>query len=261
MNNALWISKTGMAAQDTKMAAISNNLANVNTVGFKRDRVVFEDLFYEIKRQPGAPTDATNELPTGVQIGSGVRVVGTQKVFTQGSVQNTGQQLDIAIMGGGFFQIENGDGDLTFTRNGQFHVDAEGLVVNTEGFPLIPNIQVPNNATSITIGMDGIVSAALAGETQNQELGQLTLAQFANPSGLEALGGNLFKQTEASGEPLELVPTTEGVGSIKQGALEGSNVQVVEEMVDMITTQRAYEMNAKVVSAADDMLKYVSQQV
>ncbi len=261
MNNALWISKTGMAAQDTKMAAISNNLANVNTVGFKRDRVVFEDLFYEIRRQPGAPIDATNELPTGIQIGSGVRVVGTQKVFTQGNVQNTGQQLDLAIMGDGFFQIENGDGELTYSRNGQFHVDAEGLVVNTEGFPLVPNIQLPNNVTRVTVGADGIVSAALAGDSRNQELGQLTLAQFSNPSGLEALGGNLFRQTEASGEALELAPSTEGVGSLKQGALEGSNVQVVEEMVEMITTQRAYEMNAKVVSAADDMLKYVSQQV
>ncbi|WP_120510663.1 flagellar basal-body rod protein FlgG [Photobacterium salinisoli] len=261
MHSALWVSKTGMAAQDTKMTAISNNLANVNTVGFKRDRVVFEDLFYTIQRQPGAPVDQVNELPTGVQLGSGVRVVGTQKVFTQGNSQNTSQELDMAIMGGGFFQIENSDGEVMYSRNGQFHVNSEGLIVNTQGLPLIPQIEIPDTATRISIGVDGTVSAQVAGDPQPQELGQITLAQFANPAGLEALGGNLYRETEASGQPDELVPGLDGAGSIKQGALEGSNVQVVEEMVDMITTQRAYEMNAKVVSAADDMLKFVAQSV
>ncbi|PJC86416.1 flagellar basal-body rod protein FlgG [Vibrio sp. HA2012] len=261
MHSALWVSKTGMAAQDTKMTAISNNLANVNTVGFKRDRVVFEDLFYSIQRQPGAQVDEMNTLPTGVQLGSGVRVVGTQKVFTQGTTQNTTQEMDMAVMGGGFFQIENSDGEIVYTRNGQFHVNAEGLMVNSQGLPLEPQIQIPDGTTSVSVGTDGTVTAVVSGESDSQELGQITLASFINPAGLEAIGGNLFRQTEASGQADEVVPGTEGVGSIKQGALEGSNVQVVEEMVDMITTQRAYEMNAKVVAAADDMLKFVAQSV
>lgn len=261
MHSALWVSKTGMAAQDTKMTAISNNLANVNTVGFKRDRVVFEDLFYSIQRQPGAQVDQLNQLPSGVQLGSGVRVVGTQKVFTQGNSQNTQQQLDLAVMGSGFFQIENSDGQVMYSRNGQFHVNSEGLMVNGQGLPLQPQIQIPEEANSISIGVDGIVTATLAGDPEPQELGQITLAKFINPAGLEAIGGNLYKETQASGQAQEIIAGTDGVGSLKQGALEGSNVQVVEEMVDMITTQRAYEMNAKVVSAADDMLKFVAQAV
>ncbi|EAS65612.1 flagellar basal-body rod protein FlgG [Photobacterium angustum] len=261
MHSALWVSKTGMAAQDTKMTAISNNLANVNTVGFKRDRVVFEDLFYSIQRQPGAQVDQLNQLPSGVQLGSGVRVVGTQKVFTQGNSQNTQQQLDLAVMGSGFFQIENSDGEVMFSRNGQFHVNSEGLMVNGQGLPLQPQIQIPEEANTISIGVDGIVTATLAGDPQPQELGQITLAKFINPAGLEAIGGNLYKETQASGQPQEMIAGADGAGSLKQGALEGSNVQVVEEMVDMITTQRAYEMNAKVVSAADDMLKFVAQAV
>ncbi|MFN3016322.1 flagellar basal-body rod protein FlgG [Vibrio coralliilyticus] len=261
MHSALWVSKTGMAAQDTKMTAISNNLANVNTVGFKRDRVVFEDLFYSIQRQPGALVDQVNELPAGVQLGSGVRVVGTQKVFTQGNTQNTSQELDLAVMGQGFFQIENSDGQIMYTRNGQFHVNSEGLMVNSQGLPLEPQIQIPENALSVSVGVDGTVSATTADSTAPQELGQITLAKFINPAGLEAVGGNLFRETEASGQADELIAGEDGIGSIKQGSLEGSNVQVVEEMVDMITTQRAYEMNAKVVSAADDMLKFVAQSV
>lgn len=261
MNSALWVSKTGMAAQDTKMTAISNNLANVNTVGFKRDRVVFEDLFYSIQRQPGAQVDQVNQLPTGVQLGSGVRVVGTQKVFTQGSAQNTGQDLDLAVQGQGFFQIENSDGQIMYTRNGQFHVNSEGLMVNTQGLPLEPQIQIPDNALALSVGVDGTVTATTSNDPTPQDLGQIALAKFVNPAGLEAVGGNLFKETAASGQAEELTAGEEGAGSIKQGALEGSNVQVVEEMVDMITTQRAYEMNAKVVSAADEMLKFVSQSM
>ncbi|CAE6947847.1 flagellar basal-body rod protein FlgG [Vibrio alginolyticus] len=261
MHSALWVSKTGMAAQDTKMTAISNNLANVNTVGFKRDRVVFEDLFYSIQRQPGAAVDQVNELPSGVQLGSGVRVVGTQKVFTQGNTQNTSQELDLAVMGQGFFQIENSDGQIMYTRNGQFHVNSEGLMVNTQGLPLEPQIQIPEDAISLSVGVDGTVTATTAADVRPQNLGQITLANFVNPAGLEAMGGNLFRETEASGPADELIAGEDGAGSIKQGALEGSNVQVVEEMVDMITTQRAYEMNAKVVSAADDMLKFVAQSM
>lgn len=261
MHSSLWVSKTGMAAQDTKMTAISNNLANVNTVGFKRDRVVFEDLFYSIQRQPGAQVDDINQLPSGVQLGSGVRVVGTQKVFTQGNTQNTSQELDLAVMGQGFFQIENSDGQIMYSRNGQFHVNAEGLMVNSQGLPLMPQVQIPDNALSVSVGVDGNVSVTTAGDPQPQNIGQITLAKFINPAGLEAIGGNLFRETEASGLAEELIAGEDGAGSIKQGALEGSNVQVVEEMVDMITTQRAYEMNAKVVSAADDMLKFVAQSV
>ncbi|EDP57904.1 flagellar basal-body rod protein FlgG [Vibrio sp. AND4] len=261
MHSALWVSKTGMAAQDTKMTAISNNLANVNTVGFKRDRVVFEDLFYSIQRQPGAQVDQVNELPSGVQLGSGVRVVGTQKVFTQGNTQNTTQELDLAVMGQGFFQIENSDGQIMYTRNGQFHINSEGLMVNSQGLPLEPQIQIPDDAISFSVGVDGTVTTTSADDPNPQQLGQISLAKFINPAGLEAVGGNLFRETAASGSADELIAGEDGAGSIKQGALEGSNVQVVEEMVDMITTQRAYEMNAKVVSAADDMLKFVAQSM
>ncbi|MCA2429673.1 flagellar basal-body rod protein FlgG, partial [Vibrio chemaguriensis] len=194
-------------------------------------------------------------------LGSGVRVVGTQKVFTQGNTQNTTQDLDLAVMGQGFFQIENSDGQIMYTRNGQFHINSEGLMVNSQGLPLEPQIQIPDNAISFPVGVDGTVTTTTADDPTPQQLGQITLAKFINPAGLEAVGGNLFRETEASGPADELIAGADGAGSIKQGALEGSNVQVVEEMVDMITTQRAYEMNAKVVSAADDMLKFVSQSM
>ena len=260
MHNALSISKTGMAAQDAKMTAISNNLANVNTVGFKRDRVVFEDLFYSIDKNAGSATANLNENPTGVQLGNGVRVVGTEKVYTQGSIQNTNQQLDLAIMGNGFFQIEGTEGEPFYSRNGQFKVNAEGSIVNAQGYPVLPEITIPAEAIMINISSDGNVSVTLPDQVEAQDLGQITLMKFMNPGGLEAKGGNLYTATEASGEATELVAGTEGAGLIKQGALEGSNVQVVEEMVDMISTQRAYEMSAKVVSAADEMLQYIAQQ-
>ncbi|UJF18022.1 flagellar basal-body rod protein FlgG [Vibrio sp. SS-MA-C1-2] len=260
MHSALSISKTGMAAQDAKMTAISNNLANINTVGYKRDRVVFEDLFYSIEKQAGSETADLNDHPTGVQLGNGVRVVGTEKVYTQGSIQNTNQQFDLAIMGDGFFQIENGDGEIFYSRNGQFKTSAEGQLVNSQGYPLVPDITIPAEATLVSISSDGNVSATIPGQVAPEELGQITLIKFMNPAGLEAKGGNLFAETEASGEAFELVAGTEGAGMIKQGALEGSNVQVVEEMVDMIATQRAYEMSAKMVSAADEMLQYIAQQ-
>ena len=259
MHAALWVSKTGLSAQDARMTAISNNLANVNTVGFKRDRVAFEDLFYQVQRQPGAAADQQNQIPSGIQMGNGVKVVGTQKVFTTGSFQNTGQELDLAIVGQGFFQIERPNGEMAYTRNGQFHRNSEGAMVNAEGLPLVPQIEIPETVIGITIGSNGVVSATLAGQTDTQELGTITLANFTNPAGLEALGGNLYRQTGASGEPIEGEAGDEALGMLKQGTLEGSNVNVVEEMVDMITTQRAYEMNAKVVSAADQMLKFVSQ--
>ena len=259
MHSALWISKTGMAAQDAKMTAISNNLANVNAVGFKKDRVIFEDLFYSVEKQAGMDTEELSEHPTGVQLGNGVRVIGTEKVFTQGNIQTTNQQLDLAIMGDGFFQIENSEGEVFYTRNGQFQVNSEGQIVNTAGYTLVPEITIPENAVLVNISAEGIVSAQIAGQVEEDELGQITLAKFMNPSGLQARGGNLFAETAASGEMMEQVAGTEGAGQLQQGALEGSNVQVVEEMVDMVSTQRAYEMSAKIVSAADEMLQYIAQ--
>lgn len=261
MQASLWVSKTGLAAQDTKMAVIANNLANVNTVGFKRERVAFEDLFYQIERQPGAQLDQQNQVPAGIQLGNGVRVMGTQRVFTTGNYETTGQELDVAIVGRGFFQIELTTGEIAYTRNGQFHRNAEGLIVNADGLPLVPQIAIPEDAVSLSIGTDGTVMAQVAGDPQPQELGQITIVNFINPAGLEAIGGNLFRETAASGEPVEGVPGEDALGSLKQHTLEGSNVSVVDEMVEMIATQRAYEMNAKAVSAADQMLKYINQSV
>ncbi|ELR67076.1 Flagellar basal-body rod protein FlgG [Photobacterium marinum] len=261
MHAALWVSKTGLAAQDTQMQVISNNLANVNTVGFKQDRAVFEDLFYQMKRQPGAMADQQNERPGGLQLGNGVRTVGTQKLMKTGAYQNTEQATDMAILGSGFFQVELPDGNTAYTRNGQFHRNSEGMLVTAAGLPLMPNVEIPDNATNFNVGSDGIVSITTADDPQPQEIGQITLANFTNPAGLEAMGGNLFKESGASGAPTEGVPGEDGIGSISQFSLEGSNVSVVEEMVNMITTQRAYEMNAKVVSGADQMLKFVSQSM
>jgi flagellar basal-body rod protein FlgG len=254
----MWISKTGVQAQDAKLQAIANNLANVNTVGFKRDRVVFEDLFYQVDAQPGAQS-ADNTISNGVQLGNGTRIVGTQKVFTNGNMQTTSQPLDVAISGAGFLQVRRPNGEPAFTRAGQLAVDANGTLTNAQGLPLVPQITVPQNATAITIGENGMVSATVAGSTTPTELGQLTLTSFVNPAGLLALGENLFQETAASGTANEGRPGDGAFGKLKQGALEGSNVQVVEEMVDMIAAQRTYEMNTKVLSAADNMLQYLAQ--
>ncbi|MED5607181.1 MULTISPECIES: flagellar basal-body rod protein FlgG [unclassified Pseudomonas] len=261
MSSALWVSKTGLAAQDTALSAVANNLANVNTTGFKSDRVVFEDLFYSIDRQPGAQADQVNTVPSGIQLGSGVRVAGTQKVFTEGSMQTTGQPMDLAVVGRGFFQVEAPNGDTLYTENGQLQLNADGVVVNAQGLPLIPNIEVPAGSSSFTVGSDGTVSAIMAGETQPTQLGQITLVNFTNPAGLEALGGNLYRETVASGQPVEGVPGEDGLGTLKQGVLEGSNVQVVEAMVNMIAIQRAYEANAKVLDAASGMQQFLNQTV
>lgn len=261
MNPALWISKTGVQAQDAKLQAIANNLANVNTVGFKRDRVVFEDLFYQVERQPGAQSGDETLVPSGVQLGNGTRVVGTQKVFTTGSLQTTGQSLDVAIVGQGFLQVELPSGEIAYTRAGQLQVNAEGRLVNAQGLPLVPDITIPANATGITIGENGVVSVTLANDSTPTQIGQITLANFVNPAGLLALGDNLYQETQASGPPTEGTPGEDGLGKLKQGALEGSNVQVVEEMVDMIAAQRTYEMNTKVLSAADNMLQYLAQAI
>lgn len=249
-----------MAAQDAKMTAISNNLANSNTVGFKKDTVVFADLFYSIEKNAGTETADLNQHPTGVQLGNGVRVAGTQKIFTQGAINTTNQQYDIAINGDGFLQVEGPDGEVLYTRNGQLQVNADGALVNNQGFVIQPEINIPENATLISISEDGRVQATVAGQVDQEDLGQITLVKFMNSAGLKPLGDNLLAASDASGDPIELQPGEEGVGTIKQGALEGSNVQVVDEMVAMIQTQRGYEMSAKILSASDEMLQYIAQQ-
>ncbi|WP_111496426.1 MULTISPECIES: flagellar basal-body rod protein FlgG [Marinobacter] len=261
MHPALWVSKTGLSAQDTNMSTISNNLANVNTTGFKRDRAVFQDLLYQINRQPGGMSAENSELPSGLQLGTGVRVVGTAKQFTQGNLQVTEQPLDMAVDGRGFFQVLMPDGSISYTRDGQFQLNSEGDIVNANGYPLEPNINVPENTTSITIGTDGTVSAVVDDQANPVELGDITLVDFVNPQGLQAIGNNLFRETAASGDPQEGEPGLDGLGQIEQGMTEASNVEVVEELVNMITTQRAYEMNSKVVSTTDQMLQFLNQNV
>ena len=261
MNPALYISKTGLSAQDRQLTSISNNLANASTVGFKRDRVNFEDLLYQIQRQPGGQSSQNTQLPSGLQLGTGVRVVATQKQFTVGSLQVTEQPLDVAINNRGFLQIQLPTGETAYTRNGQLHLNADGEIVNANGFLLEPTITIPANTNNITISQDGTVSASILGVVQPQELGQITLTDFVNPAGLQSLGGNLFVATAASGDPQSGTAGENGLGSVIQGSLENSNVDIVEEMVNMITTQRAYEMNSKVVSTADQMLQFISQNL
>ncbi|WP_257280606.1 MULTISPECIES: flagellar basal-body rod protein FlgG [unclassified Endozoicomonas] len=259
MNPALWVSKTGLAAQEKQMSIISNNLANVNTIGFKRDRASFEDLFYHIEKQPGALSDQDNELPSGLQIGTGVKITGTQKVFTPGSYETTKQALDVAIIGNGFFQFTQPDGTAAFSRNGQFHLNGDGQIVNASGLPLEPGITVPADATGISISEDGIVMATIQGQVDPTEIGQISIANFVNPAGLVALGGNLYLQSAASGDAIEGTAGQGGLGSLKQFTLETSNVSSVEELVNMISAQRAYEMNSKVIAAADEMMQFVNQ--
>jgi len=261
MHPALYISKTGLGAQDTALTTISNNLANVSTIGFKKDSAVFQDLMYQVKREPGGLNSQDSQLPSGLQLGTGVRVEGTTKQFTQGSMEVTEQALDMAVSGRGFFQILLPDGTTSYTRDGQFQINSDGEVVTASGNRLEPSITIPNNASNITIGEDGIVSATILGETTAQQIGQINTVDFINPQGLKAIGNNLFRETEASGNPQTGTPGLSGFGEIKQGMLESSNVEVVEELVSMITTQRAYEMNSKVVSTADQMLQYITQNL
>ncbi|MCL1478699.1 MULTISPECIES: flagellar basal-body rod protein FlgG [unclassified Marinobacter] len=261
MHPALWVSKTGLSAQDTNMSTISNNLANVNTTGFKRDRAVFQDLLYQVKRQPGGLNTQNTELPSGLQLGTGVRVVGTAKQFTQGNLQITEQPLDMAVNGRGFLQVQLPDGQTAYTRDGQFQLNSDGDVVNPAGNALQPNINIPANATNVTIGRDGTVTAVTDDQAAPINLGQITLVDFINPQGLQAIGNNLFKQTNASGDPTEGEPGLAGLGTLEQGSIESSNVEVVEELVNMITTQRAYEMNSKVVSTVDQMLQFITNNI
>jgi flagellar basal-body rod protein FlgG len=258
---ALWVAKTGLSAQDTNLTTISNNLANVSTTGFKRDRAEFQDLLYQIKRQPGAQSTQDSELPSGLQVGTGVRIVGTQKNFTAGSLQTTEQPLDLAVDGRGFFQILQPDGTTSYTRDGTFHLDSNGQIVNASGFALEPAIVIPNDAQTFTVGRDGTVSITVAGNPAAQVIGNLQTADFINPAGLQAVGNNLFLETAASGAPQVGTPGLAGFGTTLQNTLETSNVSTVEEMVNMITTQRAYEMNSKVISTADQMLSFVTQNL
>lgn len=261
MNRALWSAKTGLDAQQTRMAVISNNLANANTNGFKRDRAVFEDLVYQNIRQVGAQSSQDTQLPSGLNIGTGVRVVATEKLFTQGGLTQTENSLDVAIQGRGFFEILKPDGGVAYTRDGAFNLNSQGQIVNSSGFTLQPGLTVPENSQSITIGVDGTVSAVIAGTTEPTQIGTLQLADFINPSGLQALGGNLFEETAASGAPQAGTPGQSGLGGLLQGSLETSNVNVVEELVSMIETQRAYELNSKAISTTDDMLQYVNNNL
>lgn len=261
MMPALWVSKTGLAAQDLNLTTISNNLANVSTTGFKRDRAEFQDLLYQIRRQPGADSSQDTQLPTGLQLGTGVRIVGTAKLFTQGSLQTTEQPLDMAVNGRGFFQVLQPDGSVSYTRDGTFHLDSNGQLVTAQGYALEPAIVLPAEVKSLTVGEDGTVSVVVSGSPTPQVIGNIQTADFVNPAGLQAIGNNLFLETGASGAPQVGTPGLTGLGSVLQNTLENSNVSTVEELVNMITTQRAYEMNSKVISTADQMLGFLSQNL
>ncbi|BAN35520.1 flagellar basal-body rod protein FlgG [Sulfuricella denitrificans skB26] len=259
MIRSLWIAKTGLDAQQTNIDVISNNLANVSTNGFKRARPVFEDLLYQTLRQPGAQSSQQTQLPTGLQLGTGVRPVAVEKIHTQGSLQQTGNALDVAINGKGFLQILMPDGTTAYTRDGSFQVDSQGQMVTSSGYSVQPAITIPSNATSVTIGKDGTVSVLQAGSTAVTQVGTLQLAGFINPAGLQSLGENLFQETAASGAPSANTPGTNGLGFLNQNYLETSNVNVVEEMVNMIQAQRAYEINSKAVTVSDQMLQKLTQ--
>lgn len=261
MNPALWVAKTGLDAQETRMQTVSNNLSNVNTTGFKQDRAVFEDLVYQNVRQAGAQNTQDAQLPTGLSLGTGVRVVATEKEHSQGTLQQTENPLDMAVQGDGFFQILRPDGTVGYTRDGSFSVNSEGQVVTSNGFELEPPLNIPENAENVTIGEDGTVTVAVAGQADVQEVGQVQLVDFVNPAGLEPIGGNLFTETAASGAPQAGVPGVEGLGTVMQGALESSNVNIAEELVNMIETQRAFETNTKSISTSDQMLQFITQNL
>lgn len=260
-SQSMWIAKTGLEAQQTRMTVISNNLANVNTTGFKRSRAVFADLLYQNVRQPGGQTSQDTQLPSGLQLGTGVRTVATEKTFTQGSLVQTANHLDVAIQGRGFFQILMPDGSVAYTRDGSYQMDAQGQIVTSSGYQLQPAITIPANTQSITIGTDGTVSVMVAGNTAPTNVGNIQLSDFINPTGLQPVGENLFKETAASGTPQTGTPGLTGLGTLVQASLESSNVNVVEELVNMIETQRAYEMNSKAISTADQMMQFVTNQL
>ncbi len=259
MIRSLYIAKTGMEAQQTQLDTISQNLANVSTNGYKRSHAIFEDLMYQNLRQSGANTTEQTQLPTGLQIGLGVRPVATARIYSQGNLQQTSNNLDIAIKGNGFFQIQQPDGTTAYTRDGSFQLSAAGQIVNNNGLTLLPGITIPNNAQSVTVGNDGTVSITVPGNPTPQTVGQIQLANFINPAGLDPKGQNLFTETASSGTPTNGAPSSDGLGVLQQGYVETSNVNVVEELVAMIQTQRAYEMNSKAIQTSDQMLQKLAQ--
>ena len=259
MIRSLWISKTGLDAQQTQMDVTANNLANVSTHGFKRSRAVFEDLLYQTLRQPGAQSSGQTQLPSGLQLGTGVRPVATERIFTQGNLQQTQNPMDIAIQGQGFFQVQMPDGTNSYTRDGSFQVNAQGQLVTSSGFAVQPAITIPPNALSVSVSRDGIVSVQRAGQTGLTQVGQIQLVGFMNPAGLQSMGENLFTETAASGTPGANNPGANGMGLLNQGYVETSNVNVVEELVGMIQTQRAYEINSKAIQSSDQMLQKLAQ--
>ena len=261
MTSALWNSKTGLDAQQMRMTVISNNLANANTTGFKRDRAVFEDLIYQNVRQPGAQSSQDTQLPTGLQLGTGVRIVATEKLFTQGNVTQTDAPLDVAIQGRGFFEIQLPDGTTAYTRDGSFTLDSQGQIVNSSGYPLQPSITIPPSVSSITIGVDGTVSTTTRGDAAPTQVGNIQLVDFVNETGLQPRGENLYLETASSGSPTPGTPGQNGLGTMIQGSLETSNVNVVEELVNMIETQRTYEVNSRAIETADSMLQYVNNNL
>jgi flagellar basal-body rod protein FlgG len=261
MMRALNTAASGMAAQQTSVDVIAHNLANVNTTGFRKNRAEFEDLIYQTIRTPGGTTGEGQKLPTGIQIGEGVRIVSTTQMHMQGSLLQSGNPLDVAIEGSGFFQITRPGGELAYSRAGNFKTDAEGRLVTVDGYQVEPAITLPSNATSVTISPNGTISVTTPGSNTTQDVGQLTLAGFVNPAGLLEIGRNMFVPTDASGQPITAQPGTEGLGTLAQGFLEGSNVEVVNEMIDLIASQRAYEVNQKVITAADEMLQRVTDRM
>lgn len=261
MNQALWVAKTGLDAQQTRLSVISNNLANVSTNGFKQSRAVFEDLLYQNIRQVGGQTSQDTRLPSGLSLGAGTRVVATEKVHTQGSILNTENALDVAIDGKGYFPILLPDGNEAFTRDGSFKISDQGQMVTASGYTLQPGITVPSDVQSITIGQDGVVSVTLQGQSTPSVIGNIQITNFINPTGLQPIGENLYLESAASGAAQAGTPGLTGLGRLMQGSLEGSNVNIVEEMVGMIEAQRAYEMNSKVISTADGMMQYLNNNV
>jgi len=259
MIRSLWISKTGLDAQQTQMDVISNNLANVSTTGFKRSRAVFEDLLYQNIRQPGAQSSQQTQLPSGLQLGTGVRPVATERVHTQGNLQQTGNSKDIAIQGDGFFQVLLPDGTTAYTRDGSFQTDSQGQLVTSSGYPVQPAINIPINAQSLSVGRDGVISITLPGTAAASQIGSIQLATFINPAGLLSKGENLYVESAASGNANTNTPGTNGAGLVSQGYVETSNVNVVEELVNMIQTQRAYEINSKAITTSDQMLQKLTQ--
>ncbi|TAM09058.1 MAG: flagellar basal-body rod protein FlgG [Nevskiaceae bacterium] len=261
MDGALWVAKTGLQAQDARMREISNNLANVNTTGFKTGRVNFADLLYQNVVQPGGPSSTQTQQPTGLMMGTGVRIVSTEKDFSEGTLEQTNNSLDVAINGRGFIQVQLPDGTLAYTRDGSLKIDSQGQLVTNRGYPIQPGVNLPNNTQSVTISSDGIVSAQVPGQAAPQQVGTLTLADFMNAPGLQPMGQNMYLETASSGPPQTGTPGVNGIGTLEQGMLEASNVNVASELVNMIETQRAYEMNSRAIQTSDQMLQFITQNL